>query len=151
MKKDQVNIRLEGDVLEGAEIKVNFSDEAKNRIPRVGDEIFLISPYPVDDEDDEFTAKEKPVMGYSYTGVMVKSTVLSDDCEEVLVNGDFKLSVNKPVSESNKKLIVCAHEEEAKDKYVSLMNASIERANGYFRRAKDILDSLEESKAKMHH
>lgn len=151
MSKNKVNVHLEGEELEGAEVKITISDEDKENIPRVGDEIHVISPYPVDEEDDEFTIKEKPIQGYGFASVMVKSTVLTDDLEEVLVNGDYRLPLRKKNVDNNRKLIVCVSEQEAKEKFDALSDVSIERAKGYFKRFKEIIDYLEEAKEKVHH
>lgn len=152
MSKERVKVTVNGDEETGeVNVKITLTEEAKKRIPTPGQSIYVIEPYPVDDEEDENESKEKPVMGYSYAGVLAKAVVLNDELDEVTVNGDYRISLYKDTTESNKRLIVCSNEDEAIDKYRTLMNASIKESKRRMEKAIKIHDYLEEQLEKMHH
>lgn len=152
MSKERVKVTVNGDEETGeVNVKITLTEEAKKRIPTPGQSIYVIEPYPVDDEEDENESKEKPVMGYSYAGVLAKAVVLNDDLDEVTVNGDYRIPLYKDTTDSNKRLIVCSNEDEAIGKYRTLMNASIKEAKRRTEKAIKIQDYLEEQLEKMHH
>lgn len=153
MSKERVKVTVNGDEETGeVNVKITLTDEAKSRIPTPGQSIFVIEPYPVDDDEEENESKEKPVMGYSYAGVLAKAVVLNDDLDEVTVNGDYRIPLYKDTNiDSGKRLIVCSNEDEALDKYRTLMNASIKEAKRRMEKAIKIHDYLEEQLEKMHH
>jgi hypothetical protein len=152
MSKERVKVTVNGDEETGeVNVKITLTEEAKKRIPTPGQSIYVIEPYPVDDDEDENESKEKPVMGYSYAGVLAKAVVLNDELDEVTVNGDYRISLYKDTTESNKRLIVCSNEDEAIDKYRTLMNASIKESKRRMEKAIKIHDYLEEQLEKMHH
>jgi hypothetical protein len=150
-KRDQMNINIKVD--DENEVKITLSEEEKSRIPRPGESIYVVEPYPVDDDEDENDqedVKQKPILAYSYTGVMAKSVVLSDDLDEVRVNGDYVISLKKE-SSSSRKLMVFSSEEEALDKYRALMSVSVKEAGRRLKKAQKIADYLEEALDKNHH
>jgi hypothetical protein len=131
-------------------------DDILKKIPRPGESIFIVSPYPVDDnddlEEDEFLPrKEKTIVAYSYEPVMVKASVLNDSFDEVLVNGDYNIPLYKNNLDSSKKVLIFTNEEEAEDKWLALTTASIKIAERYTKRANYILDYLKTSKKELHH
>jgi len=154
MSKERVKVIVNSNEEEGdVNVKITLTDEAKSRIPTPGQSIYVIEPYPVDDEDDENESKEKVVMGFSYAGILAKAVVLNDDLDEVTVNGDYRIPLYKDTTDSGsgKRLIVCSNENEAMDKYRTLMNASIKEAKRRMEKAVKIHDYLEEQLEKMHH
>jgi hypothetical protein len=154
MSKERVKVTINSNEEEGdVNVKITLTDEAKSRIPTPGQSIYVIEPYPVDDEDDENESKEKVVMGFSYAGILAKAVVLNDDLDEVTVNGDYRIPLYKDTTDSGsgKRLIVCSNENEAIDKYRTLMNASIKEAKRRMEKAVKIHDYLEEQLEKMHH
>jgi len=152
MSKERVKVTLESnEEEEKVNIRITIPEEAKSRIPRPGDSIYIIEPYPADDEDDENESKEKAIMGYSYAGVMAKSVVLSDELDEVLVNGDYKIPLYKNAGEFNKRTLTFGNEEEAIDKYRTLMTTSIKEAKRRKDKNANIQSYLEEALEKMHH
>lgn len=136
---------------ENVNVKITISEDAKDRIPRPGDSIYVIEPYPVDDDNDPDEPKEKVIMGYSYAGVMAKSVVLTDELDEVIVNGDYRIPLYKNAGEFNRKNMTFSKEEEAMEKYRTLMNASIKEAKRRRDRAVKVHDYLEEAMERMHH
>lgn len=131
-------------------------DDILKKIPRPGESIFIVSPYPVDDnddlEEDEFLPrKEKTIVAYSYEPVMVKASVLNDSFDEILVNGDYNIPLYKNNLDSSKKVLIFTNEEEAEDKWLALTTASIKIAERYAKRANYILDYLKTSKKELHH
>ena len=151
--KVKVNVNEEGNV----DVRV-ISAEAKDRIPRPGDSLYIIQPYPVidpedvdDDEIHEEDIKLKPIMGYSYTTTMVKASVLNDELDECTVNGDYKILLYKNAGDPNKKLIVCTSEEEAVDKFKTLMTVSVNEASRRRKLYENIQSNLEESRDKIFH
>ena len=73
------------------------------------------------------------------------------DTEFNTVNGDYRSPLYKDTTDSNKRLIVCSNEDEAIDKYRTLMNASIKESKRRMEKAIKIHDYLEEQLEKMHH
>jgi|GEM_PF-4803284 len=128
-------VRINADLEEGT-ITVSLSDEQKSRIPTPGSSIYVIQPYPVDDDEDDVdgiptrnTIKEAPILAYSYDSVFVKASVLNDDMDVVTVNGDYKIPLVKNTSEyAERKMIVLSNEDEAKSKWRTLMNTSLKEA-----------------------
>lgn len=157
MSKDKFNVDLKVSNDEEGEVRITISDEKKDLIPRPGESIFVVEPYPVDDEDVVTGSerlkdiKERPIMGYSFTGLMAKAVVLSDDLETVTINGDFQIPLVKKFTESPRKQMIFTKEVDARDTYRTLMNASIKEAARRLKKAEDIKEYLETALEKMHH
>lgn len=153
MAKEKLNVNVTVD--EEGEVKVTLTDEQKSRIPRPGESIYVVEPYPVDDEDEETIGlddvRERPIMAYSFDSLMAKAVVLSDDLDSVKVNGDFVIYLNKRVTESTKKQMIFSNEEDAKNKYLTLMNISVKENDRRLKKAEDIKQYLETALEKMHH
>lgn len=148
-KKVKVNIRLDDE----GEVKFTMAEEALDRIPRVGKSIFIVEPYPADDdvEEEQEFVREKPIMAYSYTPVVAKAVVLNDENDEVTVNGDYRIPLYKDVQDTNRKLMVFGNEEEALDKWRTLMSVSAKEAERRAKKAKAIEDYIKEAIEKVHH
>lgn len=156
-KKGEVNIKV--DVNEDGDVKVTvIPDEVKNKIPRPGDSIYIIEPYPVVDPEDvdgveilEDDVKGPQILGYSYAPVMVRGSVLTEDNEAVMINGDYRIPLYKNSGESGKKMIVETNEEKAIEKFRTLMNVSLDEV----KRRKNLYDNiqanLKESLEKLFH
>jgi hypothetical protein len=127
------------------EITINLTEEQKNLIPRPGDVVHIVQPYNVDDEPESSPRpKEKPTVAYSYNDVPVKASVLSDDLDEVLVNGDFRIPLtNRSIKNDKTKIMVFTSETEARSAYRDLMNISIELAKERLEYEKQMLEYLE--------
>jgi len=161
LSKKDVDIRIvtDDDNNETVKIKVTvLPEDVLEKIPRPGESIYLIKPYPVVDPEDvdgeeihEEDIKLKPIMGYSYAPVMVKGSVLNDEMDEVMVNGDYKISLYKDGGDTNKKLIVLKNEEEAVRKFKTLMTASINEAERRETLNTNIKNNLRESLTEMFH
>lgn len=148
-KKDfRVNIKADGN-----EVRISLSDEQRSRIPRAGDAMFVVSPYPADDEDedDHEKIKENAIVGYSYTEKVVRATALNDDATEVTVNGDFHFKLDENMTIKNGKNMVFMKEEDALDKYRSLMNASIDEAERRETKNRNIKTFLKTALEEIHH
>ena len=157
MSKNKLHVDVSVDDEKG-EVKITLSDEAKSRIPRPGESIYIVAPYPVvssdDVDDEEITSddvKENLPEAYSYAGTMVKSSVLNDECDEVLVNGDYRIPLYKDRESSRKRLLIFTNETEARDKFRTLMGISIKEATRRVKLAENIQQYLEEALEKMHH
>jgi hypothetical protein len=155
MSKEKVNVKVEVDD-ETGDVNITLTDEKKSRIPRPGDSIYIVEPYPVDDDDEDAVetygdVKEKPILAYSYTGLLAKAVVLSDDLDSVKINGDFEIPLTKRMIESSKKQLIFTNEDEARDKYKTLMTISIKEATRRLRKAENIKEYLETALEKMHH
>jgi hypothetical protein len=150
MGKQKFNVDLSVDK---DEIKISLSDEQRSRIPRVGDAMFVVSPYTPDDDDtsDSGKIKEDAIVAYSYSKKVVRTTALNDDADAVTVNGDFHFKLDENMTIKNGKNLVFTNEEQALDKYRSLMNSSIEEAK--FRRDKYVktVEYLETALDEVHH
>jgi len=132
------------------EVRITLSVDQKKRVPVVGEDVIILEPYPVDDEEsmDGFAqkaVKERPIIGWGYTKVMTKTTALSDDGESVVVNGELTVCLTeKPTRLAEKaKRIVINSEDEAKEMYTTLMSASLKEADRRYRRAQEIKTYLE--------
>jgi hypothetical protein len=127
------------------EVVINLTEEQQNLIPRPGEVIHVVRPYNVDDDfESSPRPKEKPTVAYSYDDVPVKSSVLSDELDEVRVNGDFTIPlVNRSVKNEKAKIMVFTSETEAKRAYRDLMNVSIELAKERLEYEKQMLEYLE--------
>ena len=147
MSKDKSKINITVDNEGGSSF--TMAEEALDRIPRVGKSIFIVAPYPADDDEDD--EKEKQIMAYSYTGVVAKAVILNDQNDEVTVNGDYRIPLYKDVQDTNRKLMVFSSEEEAKDKWRTLMTVSLKEAERRANKAKQIEDYVREALEKMHH
>ena len=151
MSKKDLKVKI--GLNEDDEVKISISEELQQRIPRVGDKMFLIQPYPVDDddEDERGKVKENAIMGYSYAKRQVRATSLPDEGDSVLINGEFKVPLNENMTIQTSKLMLFTKEEDAKEKYRSLMNASIEEAKERRDKYNKTVDYLEEALEKEHH
>jgi hypothetical protein len=157
MSKDKMNVKVTLDEEKG-EVKVTITDEEKNKIPRVGDALYIVAPYPVIDKDDvddeeifEEDVKEKPIQAYSYDSVMVKATVLTEECDAVRVNGDYLIPLREDSNVPRKRLLIFTNESEARDKFRTLMNLSIKEASRREKLATKTKEYLETALEKMHH
>jgi hypothetical protein len=161
MKKNSLNVKVSLDEEKG-EVKVTISEEAKSKIPRPGESIYVITPYPIvtadmvgEDLGDGFEVTEEDVKedlpeAYSYDSVMVRGSVLTEDCEEVMINGgDYKIPLYE--KSSRKKQLVFNNENEARDKFRTLMNVSVKETARREALHKTLKVYLEESLEKMHH
>jgi len=163
MGKDKSNVNIDVNVNDEGEVKITFTDEERNRIPRVGDSIYLIKPYPIVTDDMvgdvlngikilEEDVREDTPEAYSYDSLMVKATVLSDELDSVKVNGDYDIPINKNGEISKKrKLLVFTNETEARDKFRALMTVSIKEAERRVKLAENVRNYLDEALEKMHH
>lgn len=150
--KVKVSVNAEGDV------NIKLTDEERNRIPRPGDSLYIIQPYPQIDPEDidgneitEDDVKGKQIMGYSYDSTMVKASVLSDELDEVIVNGDYRIPLKRNTLDPNKKLMVFTNEEDAKDKYRTLMTVSLNETKRRIELYNNIQNNIQESLEKMYH
>jgi hypothetical protein len=157
MKKSNVRINIGVDADGGVTVSA-VPEEVKNKIPRPGDSIYVIEPYPVIDpedvDDEEIFAEDiklKPVMGYSYNASMVKSSVLNDELTEVLVNGDYRIPLYKGEGNPDKKIMVFTEEEKAIDKFRTLMNISVAEVDRRITLNQNIKANLKESLEKLYH
>jgi len=93
-KKETVEVQVEIDEKEEEiNVKLSISEETLQNIPRVGQSMYVIRPYPTHDDEDldeRGKIKEDAILAYSYNKQMVSSTALSDDHEELIINGDFR-------------------------------------------------------------
>ena len=152
MSKDKINVNVrvnEESENDSATVKITISDEAKARIPRPGDAIYIVEPYPVDEDEDP--TKEETILGYSYDNVMVKGSVLTDELDEVIVNGEYRIPLYKTNKDSRKRSMIFATEEEAMEKYRTLMSVSVKEAKLRMEKAEKTYDYLKEALEKMHH
>ena len=151
MSKKNLNVKAE--ITDEGNVTLTISEETRARIPRVGDTMYIIKPYPFDDddEDDNGKVKEDAIMAFSYAKRMIKSTLIDDEGENVLVNGDFKLPLNDGMTIQTNKLMVFTKEEDAKNKFESLMNASIKAAKEFKEKYTKIELYLNEAVEKNHH
>jgi hypothetical protein len=148
MKKDELKVNVKID--EDGDVKVTIAEEAKNKIPRVGDSIFVIEPYNADDDAEEDDFHEKPIKAYSYAPVFVKGTILNDEADEVLVNGDYRIPLYKD-TEVNRKLLVYTNEEKALEKWTTLMTTSLHEAERRTEKAKAVEGYVREALKKVNH
>lgn len=150
MSKKNFDLNIKSD---GNEIKVSFSDEQRSRIPRAGDAMFVISPYPVDDEDEDEKekVKEGAILGYSYTEKVVRTTALNDDNTVVTVNGDFHFKVDEEMTIKNGKNMVFTNEQNALNKYRTLMNSSIEESERREEKYRKTTGFLKTALEEVHH
>ena len=159
MKKKSINIRVDTDNEDKVEVKINsIPEDVMKNIPRPGESIYIIEPYPGIDPEDvdgveilEEDIKVKPIMGYSYAPIMVKGSVLADDLESVMVNGDYKIPLYKNSNNASSKIIALTNEEEALNKYRALMTISIKEATRREKLQKELKEYLEEALEKVHH
>lgn len=157
MKKVNVKVSRSGNSDDvSVSVKV-MPEDVKSRIPRPGDSIYIIEPYPVVDPSDvddveifEEDIKLKPVMGYSYTPIMVMASVLNTDMDEVLVNGDYKIPLYKN-SGSDKKMLTFGNEEEALETFKTLTTASIKEATRREELNRKIKENLKECLNELFH
>lgn len=153
--KTKVNIRVN---TENGAVDVNvIPDEIKTKVPRPGDLIYVIEPYPMIDPDDadgveilEEDVKGKQINGHSYDSVFVKASVLSDDMRSCMVNGDYNIPLYKD-SDGDRKIMIFTNEEKAIEKFRALMNVSMVEAKRRKELYKHIEDNLEESINKLYH
>jgi hypothetical protein len=148
-KRDlKMNVTVDGD-----DVKLTISEEVRNKIPRVGDSIYVIKPYPVDDDDEDKHGKikEDAILAYSYAGKVVKTTALNDEADAVTINGDFQLPLNSDMTIQTNKLMVFTKEEDAKEKFRTLMNSSVEAARELQEKYESTVKYLEEAIEKVHH
>jgi len=146
MKKNDASVHVE--------VSINLTEEEKLLIPRPGEIVYVIQPYCVDDSEEENETKERnpklvPILGYSYTKVPVKSSVLTDELDEVRVNGDFRIPLKRKFSPSDRmRTRVFVSESEAKEEYKTLMEAQIRVAKERFDKARNdyeyLVEALEE-------
>ena len=159
-KKADLGIRIETNKDETD--KFSLPQEILDKVPRPGESIFIIEQYPVITEDmvgDNFDGVEileedikvKPPMGYSYNPLMVKASILNDDLDECTVNGDYKIPLYKNSGESSKKILTFTNEDEALDKYRTLMNVSIKEADRREKVNAKVKEYLKEAVEKLHH
>jgi hypothetical protein len=147
MSKDKLKINITVD--NEGDSSSTMTEEILDRIPRVGKSIYIVAPYPADDDvEDE---KEKQVMAYSYTAVVAKAVILNDQNDEVTINGDYRIPLYKDVDALNRKLMVFGSEEEARDKWHTLMTVSLKEAERRAKKANQIEDYIREAIEKMHH
>ena len=149
MKENEKKVSATIESAVDGEVRIILSVDQKKRVPVVGEDVIILEPYPVDDEDDmsDFIrkeVKERPILGWSYNKVMTKTTALSDDGETVVVNGELSVSLTeKPTRLADKaRRIVINSEEEAKEMYTSLMNSSIREAERRLKKAEEIKNYL---------
>jgi hypothetical protein len=140
MKKNRIDLNVIDEKL-----VITISEELRNRIPRPGDKIHVIQSYPAndDDEDDEGNVRDEAILAYSYGEKMVMSSVLSEDMETVLVNGDYKFKLNEDMTLKQGKLLVFTKESDAREKFKSLMNASIAETKRLQKAVKKQVEDLE--------
>ena len=155
MSKEKINLKVTSD---GGEVKISINDEKRARIPRVGDMMFCIQKYPVDDEDEDSRdrIKEDAIAGYSYSKKLVAATALNDEGDTVTINGDFTMSLDDDMkirsnNSANNGLIVFQSEDDAFEKYKSLMNASINEAKTRIEKYEKTMKYLEEALEEVHH
>jgi len=143
MGKEKLNIKVTDD----GDIKLTISEEVQRGIPRCGDIMYSIQPYPADDEDrladDEI--KEGAILAYSYSKSMIKATALTDDGEQLIINGDIYLPLKKDMSLRKKNLMVFTKEEDAMDQWKTLTTTSLNAAEELATQLKKAQDKVENS------
>jgi hypothetical protein len=150
MKRDQINVNVK--VNDDGDVKVTIAEEAFKNMPVVGRSIYVVEPYNADDDEDENDSpKEKPIKAYSFAPIFVKSTVLNDEADEVLVNGDYRIPLYKDTTETNKRQLVFNNEDVAYEKWETLMTASLKEAERRTKRAQNIEEYVREALEKVHH
>lgn len=152
MAKEKARVQI-GLSVEGDEIKLNISEEVRQRIPRAGDALHVIQPYPVDEDDQDENGKvrKNAIMAYSYKRRTVKTTALNDEADHILINGDFNIPLNEDMTLQNEKLMVFTKEEDAKEKYRSLMNSSLRAAKELKEKYDNTVTYLETALEEEHH
>jgi predicted transcriptional regulator len=153
--KSRINIKVD---TENGNVELNvLPEDIKNKVPRPGEHIYVITPYTAIEPDDvdgveilEEDVKGKQIEGYSYDSVFVKASVLSDDMRTVLVNGDYLIPLYKD-SDTNRKVMVFSNEEKAIEKFQALMNVSVVEADRRISLYNHIKDNLEEARKKLYH
>ena len=114
-----------------------------NRIPRVGESVFDVSKYPVNDERD--VNKASTICGYSLTAIPVMATSLSEDHKRVLINGgdiELKITGSKQTDDGKE---IFYDRDAAFLRWKELMGASLEVATEMFNEAKETKEYLEEA------
>jgi hypothetical protein len=156
--KNKGKVTVNVTVKENGESSSKLPSDILGKIPRPGESIFIMEPYNVVDLDDvdgdeitEDDLKGKAIIGYSYAAVMVMASVLADDLQSVLINGDYNIPLYKDSLDSKKRLLVFANEEKAEDAFHTLMASSLREVERRIKLNENIKKNLEESKEKLFH
>lgn len=114
-----------------------------SRIPRVGESVFDVSKYPINEDRD--VNKASTICGYSITAIPVMATSLSDDHKRVLINGgdiELKITGNKQTDEGKE---IFYDREVAFERWQELMGASLDVATEMYNEAKGTMEYLKEA------
>lgn len=143
MSKEKVNIRV--NISNGEATRM--PDDLLERVPKAGSYIQVVQPFPCDEDDVEADeGKESVIMQYAYENIFVKTTAISDDLDEVTINGDYRLPLKGDLT--NKKVMVFSDESLAIDKWRTLMNSSLKviekRLKKYENMKSNVAEALEQ-------
>jgi len=139
-------------------------DHVMDLIPKPGESIYIVRPYPVIDPADIGTIDSKsgvkiteddvkifPMFAYSYTPVMVKASVLTDDLEQCIVNGDHTIDLTGDLGRKEKKVLVIYDEDEAMKKFKALMAVSVKECERRAKLLERTQNYLTEALEEIHH
>ena len=151
--KEEKNVTVKVSVNEETgKVSAKISKDIVSQIPRPGESLHVIRPYPADD-DDEVNGKIKTdaILGWSYNEQMIRSVAITEDNDKVIINGDHFIPLTSDMRLNTEKIKIFTKEDDAVKEYTELMNASINEARRRKEKYTAIQGFLENSLEKNFH
>lgn len=145
-KEIEIEIRRDKDKKrKNREGEFHLSEEIRKLIPRPGDYVYVVQPYDPDDDSESTPDRieEDAIVAYSIEDRLVTGSVLTPEMDFILINGDFRLPLAREMKLVKKNIMVYTREDEAYNKWQSLMNVSLNEAKRRRDAAKKVVGKCE--------